>query len=76
MIWEHLGRTRPRTLYAPMNERSPRTVSGGGHQDKATMRCGLADKLPCVHIQPARYGSKVNDAGCISSELAGCYASV
>lgn len=53
MIWEHLGRTRPRTLYAPMNERRRRTVSGGGHEDKVAKRCGLADKLPCVYIQPS-----------------------
>ena len=28
--WEHSGRKRPSTLFAPMNDLHPWTVSGGG----------------------------------------------
>ena len=35
---EHCGMTRPNTLYAPMKERSPRTVCGYTHDDRVAMR--------------------------------------
>lgn len=32
------GRTRPRTLYEPMNERMSLTVVGRGHEDRTEIR--------------------------------------
>ncbi len=45
-------RTRLSTLYAPMNERRPRTVFGGSTLANAAMRCGLGLIVPIDQIQP------------------------
>ena len=46
-----------------MNERSPRTVSGGGQDESVAIRCGLAERCPCVHIHPRMVVVRGNGLG-------------
>ena len=45
--------TLANTLYAPMNERRPCTVSGGLQVDRTETLCGLAVRQPWVHSNPS-----------------------
>ena len=48
-----LGSTLANTLYAPMNERRPCTVSGGLMVDGTETLRGLAIRQPWVHTHPS-----------------------
>jgi len=48
----HYGRTFAKALYAPINERIPRTVKGAEHADSVEIRCELARRVPCNQIHP------------------------
>ena len=45
--------TRESTLKAPMNDLIWVTVSGGGHEARVAMRCGLALHVPEFQTQPS-----------------------
>ena len=47
-----LGSILANTLYVPMNERRPWTVSGGLQVDRTETLCGLAVRQPWVHTHP------------------------
>ena len=48
----HPGKTRDNTLYAPINERIPFTLSGGVHAVREVIRWEVALMVPCSQHQP------------------------
>ena len=51
-VCAQLGSTRASTLYAPINDRRPWTVSGSLQVVRTDTLCGLVESLPWVQIQP------------------------
>ena len=49
---EQFGMTQFSILYAPINDRRPRGMSGTGHEASVATLCVLVEIEPCDQIQP------------------------